>query len=93
MWFCLLSKLLVEVFGELVKELEGVEVVGPGDLVHAALDADCEVLGHEAGLDGLDAGGLEVVGELGQGVVRVELGPEEKEIKIVLTNIWCVSNT
>ena len=78
-----LSHLLGKVLGELVHELAGVEVVGPGDLVHAALDADGEVLGHEAGLDGLDAGGLEVVGELGQGVVGVELGPEEKEIKIV----------
>ena len=58
-----LGHLLVEVLGQLVEELEGVEVVRPGDVGHASLDAEGEVLGHGSGLDGLDAHGLKGLGE------------------------------
>ena len=42
--------------------------------VLGAVHGDGEVLGHEAALDGLDAGRLEVEGVLVQGGVVVELG-------------------
>ena len=71
----LVCQFLVQVLGELVQELEGVEVVGPGDVGDAALDAEGQVLGHESGLDGLDADVLEGLRELGQVGVAVELGP------------------
>ncbi len=70
-----LAQLLVEALRDLVDEVAGVEVVGPLDVGHAALDAQRQVLGHEAGLDGVDAGGLEGGRELGQGGVGVQLGP------------------
>ena len=38
-------------------------------LLHASLDAECQVLGHEAGLNGLDAHCLQILSKGGQ--VRV----------------------
>ncbi len=59
-----LAELGCEVAGQLVEELEGVEVVAALDVLDAALDAERKVLGHVAGLNGLDAHGLQGISEL-----------------------------
>jgi len=64
--FTSFAQLLVEVLGDLVQELEGVEVVGPGDVGHSALDAEGQVFGHITGLDRLNAHGLQRLSEMGQ---------------------------
>lgn len=68
-----LSQLLAQVLGNLVNELERLQVVGALDVVHA-LDADCQVLGHEAFLDCADAYALQSFRKSGQVQVVVELG-------------------
>merc|ERR1711879_958421 len=68
----------VEVVGQLLEELLGVLVVGPRNLVDAALNAEGQILGHEASLHGLNAHLLEGIAELGELVVVVELGPPGK---------------
>jgi hypothetical protein len=59
-----LRKFNGKVFAEFLQELECGEVVFLFDAGHA-LDADGKVLGHEAGLDRLDASLLQGVAELG----------------------------
>jgi hypothetical protein len=70
----LLSQLFVQVLGQLVEELKRVKVVCPGDIGHSSLDAESEVLGIVAGLDGLDADGFERLCKLLKRLVLVELG-------------------
>ena len=53
-------------------------MAGSSVLVDAALDAEGQILGHEAGLHGLNAHLLEGIAELGELVVVVELGPPGK---------------
>ncbi|CAG9096414.1 unnamed protein product, partial [Plutella xylostella] len=59
-----LAQLLFEIFGQFVHEGEGLEVVVALHVVHA-LDADGQVLGHDPGLDGLNADGLQRLREDG----------------------------
>jgi len=62
----------------LLDKLLGGDVIAALELAFRAGDAQGEVLGHDALLDSLDAGGLEGRGELGQGRVVVELGTVRK---------------
>merc|ERR1719420_613928 len=55
-----------------VEELDGLLVVLALEVL--AVDAQGQVLGHGAALDGLNAGVLEVLAEVGQGGVVVEVG-------------------
>jgi hypothetical protein len=62
--YLFLRKFNGKVFAKFLQELECGEVVFLFDAGHA-LDADGKVLGHEAGLDRLDASLLQGVAELG----------------------------
>lgn len=66
--------LLLQVLGQAVQELEGVEVVLA--LQALAVDDQCQVLGHIASLDGLDADSLQLLGKLLQCNVVIDLGTE-----------------
>ncbi len=71
---CLLGivELLLKVLGKGVEELEGLL---PVLVLHGlAVDAESKVLGHDAGLDGLNAGSLESGAEVVEILVLVELG-------------------
>ena len=63
---------LGQVLSELVHEVKGVQVVGASDLVDGALDAKGEILGHETGLDGLDADFLQLLAKVDQRLVVVQ---------------------
>ncbi len=62
-----------ELLDDGVDELLGGEVLFPGEGV--AVEAEGEVLGHEASLDDGDARGLEGLAKVTQLGVAVELGP------------------
>lgn len=64
---------LSQVVGQLLHELERLQVVGARHVVHA-LDADGEVLGHESGLDRIHAHLLQRLREPGQLGVVVQGG-------------------
>lgn len=66
-------EVLSELLGDVVEEFEGVSVLVALDGV-GAVHADSEILGHLAGLDGLDHRSLEAFAPLEKGVVLVELG-------------------
>jgi hypothetical protein len=67
------GKVLPEDFCDLLDELNGLAVLLPGD-VCGVIDADGQILGHEAVLYGLDDGGLQSVAEVRQLIVAVQLG-------------------
>ncbi len=69
--------LLGQVLRDSVHELERGQVSAGVGLVVAG-DADTQVLGHVAGLDGLDADVLKALDKLGQLVVLVQLGAMSK---------------
>lgn len=66
-------ELFLQVVGEFVHKIERFQVIGPGDVVHA-FDAYSEILGHEAGLDGIYTDLFQCLGEVLQTRITVELG-------------------
>lgn len=67
-----LLPLALEVSIDLVHEDFSAEIVS-ALLNLVAVNADCEILGHVAGLDSVNNGGLESLGELAQELVVVQL--------------------
>lgn len=71
------TKVLLEGSVNSIHELEGVKVAISGDL-HSSLDADGQILGHLATLDGLDDGSFQSLGEVLELLVLIKLGSVEK---------------
>lgn len=71
----LFGHFLVEVFGQLVEELERVEVIFPLDVGDgSALDAQSQIFSHESGLNRIDANVFQTLAKSCQGLVTVQLG-------------------